>query len=111
MGFSCTRVFTSPPPQVFQAAAISAPQAGFSISYTDRRSGHLYLNQPRPLHRFPRRYSVSITDSGLGSTVVHITWQPTSRLPWPLDQGGRAAGCLCRHIRQTLPTRPPPADS
>jgi hypothetical protein len=110
MPYCRTRTLNWPPARVFGAALLAAPQAGFSVSQADRESGHLYLARARSLGRFPRRYAVSVTDSGLGSTVLHITWQPTSRLPWALSQGGRRATRLCRCIGQTLAAREPIAD-
>jgi len=102
MAYCRTRTLAWPPPQVFAAALAVAPSLGLAISQADPEGGHLYLNRPRHLGRFPRRYAVSVTDSGLGTTVVNINWHPTSRLPWPLSSGERSAARLCRGIRLDL---------
>ncbi len=62
----------------------------------------MYLDQPRRLGRYPRRYAVSVTDSGLGTTAVNISWKPTAPLPWPLPSGGSGAAQLCRTIQRDL---------
>jgi hypothetical protein len=100
MAYSRTRTLAWPPPQVFEAALAVASPLGFAVSQADRGGGHLYLDQPRRLGRFPRRYAVSVTDSGLGTTVVNITWQPASPFPWP--SGGGGAARLHRGIHRTL---------
>jgi hypothetical protein len=109
MAYCRTRTLASLPTQVFGAALVAAPQVGFTVSQADREGGHLYLDRPRRLGRFPRRYAVSVTDSGLGTTVVNIDWQPTSHLAWPLSSGGRDAARFCRQIEQILGLRRPPA--
>jgi len=101
MAYSRTRSLAWSPPQVFETALVLAPRLGFAISQADREGGHLYLNRPRRLHRFPRRYSMSVTDSGLGTTVVNITWEPNGRLP----AGAHGAARLHRRIHQALGSR------
>jgi hypothetical protein len=106
-----THSFAWPPPQVFEAALLAAPHVGFGVSQADRAGGHLYLDRPRPLGRYPRRFDLSVTDSGLGDTVVSISWNPAHQLPWPFGSESRTAARLCRHIQQALGTRRPSADS
>ena len=102
MAYSRTRTLAWPPPAVFEAALVAASRLGFAVSQADRPGGHLYLDRRRRLARFPVRYSVSVTDSGLGKTAVHIAWQPAGPLPWLLPSGGGGAGRLHRVILQTL---------
>ena len=102
MAHSRTRTLAWPPPAVFEATLVAASRLGFAVSQTDRQGGHLYLDGPRRLARFPVRYTVSVTDSGLGGTAVHIAWQSASSLPWPLPSGAGGAARLHRGIYQTL---------
>jgi len=106
-----THSFNWPPPQVFETALLVAPHVGFGISQADPAGGHLYLDKPRLLAQYPRRFDLSVTDSGLGNTVVSISWSPRHQLPWPFGSEGRTASRLCRHIQQDLNTRRPSADS
>jgi hypothetical protein len=94
-------------PEVFDATVAAAADLGFSISQADRVGGHLYLDRSRRLGGYPRRFAVSVTDSGLGSTVVHIDWRPT-RVPWPLRSEARRAGRLCRQTERVLAGPPAP---
>jgi len=98
------RIGTLPgsPPQVFDAALEAAAQLGFQVSMADRAAGHLYLNESRLLGGYPRRFDLSVTDSGLGRVVVLVSWVPRRPLPWPLGSEGRSAARLCRRIKQTL---------
>jgi hypothetical protein len=96
-------------PQVFNTAEVAASNTGFAVSQADRVGGDLYLDQSRRLGGFPRRFTVSVSDSGLGSTVVHIDWRPT-RVPWPLLSETRSAACFCRQTERVLTARhSPPA--
>lgn len=90
------------PAQVFDAALEAAAQLGFEVSMADRAAGHLYLSQPRLRGQYPRRFDVSVSDSGLGTTVVIVSWDLRHPLPWPLASEGRSAARLCRRIEQTL---------
>jgi hypothetical protein len=94
--------FFWPPPQVFEAALLAAPHAGFGISQSDPAGMHLYLDKPRLVARYPCRFDLSVTDSGLGDTVVSISWDPRRQPPWPVGSGNRTAKRLCRRIGQTL---------
>jgi hypothetical protein len=105
-----THSFAWPPPQVFEAALLVAPHVGLGVSQSDPTGGHLYLDKPRLLKQYPRRFDLSVTDSGLGTTVVSMSWDPKRQLPWPFGSEGRTAARLCRRIGQTLSTRRPPAD-
>ena len=83
-------------PQVFDAVMAAAVGLGFGITQEDRAGGHLYLDRARRLGGAPQRLAVSVTDSGLGTTVVHISWDPRRRMLWPLPTEGRRAARLCR---------------
>jgi len=88
-------------PQVFDAALAAASNLGFAVVQADSPGGHLYLDQRRRLGGLPRRFAVSVTDNGLGSTVVHIAWRSRPR-PWPLRSEGRSALRLCRCTERFL---------
>ncbi len=90
------------PAQVFDAALEAAAQLGFEVSMAEPTAGHLHLNQPRLLGQYPRRFDLSVSDSGLGTTVVMVSWDPRHPLPWPLASEGRSAARLCRRIEQIL---------
>jgi hypothetical protein len=108
MDRSQTRSLAWSVPQVFDAALTAASQLGYAVSQADSATGHLYLSQSRRLGRPPRPFAVSVTDSGLGSTVVLISWRPSNRVPWPLRSEGRTATRLCRRVEANLgPWRPP----
>lgn len=108
MAGSRTHTLSWSAPHVFEAALMTASQLGFAVSQADSAGGRLYLNQPRRLGRPPRPFSVSITDSGLGSTVILVSWRPNHRVPWPLRSEGRSAARLCRRLQDDLgPWRPP----
>lgn len=102
MAYCRTHTLGWPVLQVFDAAASAASGLGFYISQSDRGAGHLYVNQPRRLGRSPQRFAVSVTDSGLGSTVLHIAWQSRNALPWPLRSEDRHAARLCRQTERAL---------
>ena len=102
MAYCRTHTLAWPVPQVFDAAAAAASGLGFYISQFDRATGHLYMDQPRRLGRRPQRFAVSVTDSGLGSTVLHIAWQSSNALPWPLRWEDRNAARLCRETERAL---------
>jgi hypothetical protein len=102
MAYCRTQTLPWSVPQVFDAAAAAASGLGFFISQFDREAGHLYVDQPRRLGRVPQRFAVSVTDSGLGSTVLHIAWQPRNALPWPLRTEDRNAARLCRRTERSL---------
>jgi hypothetical protein len=89
-------------PQVFDAAVAAASGLGFYVSQFDRHTGHLYVDEPRRLGRSARRFAVSVTDSGLGSTVLHIAWHPRNTMPWPLRSEGRSAARLARQTERAL---------
>jgi len=101
--------FAWPAPQVFEAALLVAPHAGYGVSQADRAGGHLYLDRARFLAQYPRRFDLSVTDSGLGTTVVSISWNPRRQLPWPFGSENITANRLCRRIGQTLSTGQFPA--
>ncbi|MBM3696421.1 MAG: hypothetical protein FJW79_10895 [Actinobacteria bacterium] len=95
----CIRRLASSPEQVFDAALDAAARLGFTVSLADRPAGHLFLSQehgPRRTHRF----TVSVTDSGLGATVLYVSWE-THLSPWPRSDA-RAAARLCRAIEGAL---------
>ena len=102
MAYCRTQTLDWSVPQVFDAAAAAASGLGFYISQFDRETGHLYVDRPRRLGRFPQRFAVSVTDSGLGSTVLHIAWQSRNALPWPLRREDRNAARLCRQTERAL---------
>lgn len=81
---------------------MAAVDLGFGVAQMDREGGQLYLNRRRRLSSTPRRFAVSVTDSGLGTTVVHISWYPPPRAPWPLRSDGRRAARLCRLTDRAL---------
>lgn len=95
-------------PQVFDAALAAALDLGFAVVQADPPGGHLYLDQRRRLGGLPRRFAVSVTDNGLGSTVVHIAWRSRPR-PWPLRSEGRSALRLCRCTERFLAAGQPPS--
>ena len=107
MAYCRTRTFAWPVSQVFDATVAAASSLGFALSQFDREGGHLYVDRPRRLGSFPRRFAVSVTDSGLGSTVLHIAWQSRYVLPWPLPSEGRSAARLCRQAEWVLIARQP----
>jgi len=76
----------------------AAAEMDLGVAQTDRAGGQLYLKQARRLGEVPRRFEVSITDSGLGATVVHISW----RSGRPLGSEGRKAARLCRLTERVL---------
>lgn len=88
--------------EVFAAATAVASSLGFYISRCDRESGHLDMDQPRRLGWPGQRFSVSVTDSGFGSTVLHVAWQSNNALPWPLRREDRSAARLCRQTERAL---------
>ena len=67
------------------------------------------LDAPRILARYPRRFDLAVTDSGLGDTAVLISWNPRHPLPWPFASEGRNATRLCRCIQQNLDAVQAPA--
>ena len=91
-----------PVPQVFDAAVDAASHLGFGISQVDRASLHLYLTHPG---RFGGRgwpLELAVTDSGLGTTIVRLSWEQTKDVAsWPGNQG-RRAGRLCNHMQMLL---------
>ena len=96
-------------PRVFDAG-LAASNPGFAVVQADPPGGHLYLDQRRQLGGLPRRFAVSVTDNGLGSTLVHIAWRSRWR-PWPLRSEGRSALRLCRCTERFLAAgRPPSAE-
>jgi hypothetical protein len=101
------RRISRPALDVFRAVQAAAPRVGYSILQADPAGGHLYLlgaagtRQPGPA------FDVAITDSGTGSTVVHISWDRGVCLPWPLPSVRRRAGRLwaavCEHLAEGAP--------
>lgn len=102
MAYCRTHTLDWPVSQVFEAAATAASGLGFYVSQFDRQAGHLYVDRPRGLGRSPRRFAISVTDSGLGATVLHIAWQSRNPLPWPLRDEDRRAARLCRQTERVL---------
>ncbi|MBN2114085.1 MAG: hypothetical protein JW785_08170 [Acidimicrobiia bacterium] len=94
--------FAEPPPQVFDAAVTAATDLGFGIGYVDRAGWHLSLTRPQPLSSRGRPFEVAVTDSGLGATLMRVSWEPARGLCWPTATGARCAGRLCRHTRHLL---------
>jgi hypothetical protein len=91
-----------PVPQVFDAAVLAASDLGLGISQVDRPGLHLYLNQPGRLGGRDWPFDLTVTDSGLGTAVLRVSWEGTRATPWPFDVRGRSAGRLCSHIRALL---------
>jgi hypothetical protein len=105
MAYCRTHTLPWPVSEVFSAATAVAPSLGFYISQFDLEAGHLYMDQPRRLGRPGQGFAVSVTDSGLGSTVLHIAWQSNNALPWPLRREDRNAARLCRQTERALSAR------
>jgi len=93
------------PAEVFDAALDAAGQLGFQVSLAERAAGHLFLSEPRGLRASPHRFGLSVIDSGIGPTVLHVSWDPHPALPWPWRSDNRTASCLCRCIQQRLGER------
>lgn len=102
MAYCRTHTLARPAREVFSAATAAASGLGFFISQSDRESGHIYMDQPGRLGRPGPRFSVSVTDSGLGSTVLHVAWQSNNALPWPLRREDRNAARFCRQTERAL---------
>lgn len=93
-----THTFAREAPEVFDAVLAAADQMGLGVAQADPAGGQLYLKQARRLGGGPRRFEVSVTDSGLGTTVVHVSW-PSGR---PLGADGSRAARLCRLTERVL---------
>ena len=91
--------------QVFDAAVDAAAELGFQVSMADRAAGHLFLSESRGQRGASHRFGLSVTDSGLGRTVLHVSWDPHPALPWPWRSDSRSASHLCRRIQQTVEER------
>lgn len=94
-----------PVADVFDAVFDAAVGLGFWVAQADPDSGYLVLDRPGLFGASPRRFAVAVTDSGIGSTVVHVSWQ-IPRAPWPLRSEGRRAARLCRGTERVLAARP-----
>jgi hypothetical protein len=88
------RRISRPALDVFRAVQAAAPRLGYSILQTDPGGGHLYLLGAAGTRRPGPAFDMAITDSGTGSTVVHISWDRGVSLPWPLPSVRRRAGRL-----------------
>ena len=97
-----THLFAWAASEVFDAALTASSDLGFAVAQADRAGGHVYLDVPRLLAQYPRRFDLSVTDSGLGDTAVIVSWGSEHTLPWPVASEGRSATRLCRRIHQTL---------
>ena len=90
------------PPQVLEASLTAASALGLGISQIDRAGGHLYLTRPGWLGRRDRPLDLAVTDSGLGTTLLRVSWEPVPASAWPVAPWGRCAGRLCARTRQIL---------
>jgi len=61
-------------PQVFEAAVAAASELGLGINQVDRAGLHLYLTHPGRLGRRDWPLELAVTDSGLGTTVLRLSW-------------------------------------
>ena len=96
-----------PVPQVFEAAVAAASDLGFGISQVDRPSLHLYLTHPGSVGHRAWPLDVAVTDSGLGTTVVRVSWEEMKGATSWVGGRGRRAGRLCSHLRTLLTDRVP----
>ena len=87
---------------MFDAALEAAAQMGFQVSMPDRAAGQLFLSGPKGRPGSSRRFSVSVTDNGLGGTAIHVSWDPRPLLLWPIRSDGRSAARFCGRIQQLL---------
>ena len=91
-----------PVPQVFEAAVEAASDLGLGIHQVDRAGFHLYLTYPGRLGRRDWPLDLAVIDSGLGATVLRVSWSQGRSGAWPLAPQGRCAGRLCGRIRGLL---------
>jgi len=91
-----------PAPQVLEAAAAAASDLGWRVTHLDRPGGHLSLSRARRLGRREWPIDLAVTDSGLGGTVLRVSWESTGSPAWALIGCGRCAGRLCDHVRESL---------
>lgn len=96
MPYCRTCTLARPAPQVFDAVRAAAVEVGLTAVQADKADGRLSFDEARGLGYKRRRFDVSVTDSGLGTTVIHVAWSPPGRAPWPLRSPGRKAARLCR---------------
>jgi hypothetical protein len=86
-----------PPPHVLDAAVAAASDLGFGISQLDEAGGHLYLSCPRSYGRRDAPVEVTVTDSGLGTTVLRVGWGSAATLLGPWSPTSRQAARFSRH--------------
>ncbi len=98
MAASLLRTFSLPPWQVFDVAVHSARELGLDISIIDRSSRHLFLCAP--LRRKRAQLALSVTDTGLGTAALHVSWNGKTRA------AGRCASRLCRQMEHTFGSIP-----
>jgi len=98
--------FAQPVPQVFEAAAVAAAELGLGTSQIDRQGCHLYLSMGR---RFGQRgwpLDLAVTDSGLGTTLVRVSWEQARGRRGLTGSPARTVGRLFAGIRRALEGEP-----
>ncbi len=95
MAASLLRTFPRPPWEVFDVAVHSAQELGLDISIVDRNSRHLFFRAP--LRRKRPQLALSVTDTGLGSAALHVSWNGGKA-----RAAGRCASRLCRQVETTF---------
>ncbi len=82
MAYWRIQAFPYAEPQVLEAVVAAASDLGFGISHVDQAGGHVRLTQARPLGAPEWPLEVAVTDSGLGTTLVRVSWDPPGSLRW-----------------------------
>ena len=96
-----------PPLHVLEAAVAAASDLGFGIKQVDQAGGHLHLTCLRPWGAPEWPLELAVTDSGLGTTLVRVSWDPPGSLRWlPPSPARKVAGlhrlCLA-YLRSWYP--------